>query len=277
MKTRRNVERDSDPRRKIRSSASANSGSAGNSSTRNTNGTTHSSAVPVVRSVLPKTGLPTPPIAVHHPHSIPGTYDSPMYVKSTTANTNGARRKWRGRSPLTISAMCSRPRSLNATRAPDARRTPITASTITVTRSIQDTGFRVPRMAWDFSTEPEFEEQLEWMRTFVREEIEPLETIDLDTDTFRPAHRPAEGGGQARGACGPPTCRPSIGGGGFGQVKLGLMHEILGRCSYAPAIFGNKAPDSGNAELIAVGGTERAEGAVDGAAARRRAAAARSR
>ena len=32
-------------------------------------------------------------------------------------------------------------------------------------------------MAWDFSTEPEFEEHLEWMREFVREEIWPLETI----------------------------------------------------------------------------------------------------
>ena len=29
-------------------------------------------------------------------------------------------------------------------------------------------------MAWDFETEPEFEEKLDWMRTFVREEIIPL-------------------------------------------------------------------------------------------------------
>src|SRR3712207_1274104 len=32
-------------------------------------------------------------------------------------------------------------------------------------------------MAWDFSTEPEFQEQLEWMRAFVREEIWPLEPV----------------------------------------------------------------------------------------------------
>ena len=32
-------------------------------------------------------------------------------------------------------------------------------------------------MAWDFSTEPEFEAKLDWMRTFVREEIMPLETL----------------------------------------------------------------------------------------------------
>ena len=39
-------------------------------------------------------------------------------------------------------------------------------------------------MAWDFSTEPEFEAQLEWMRGFVRDEIFPLETLDLDLPTF---------------------------------------------------------------------------------------------
>ena len=37
-------------------------------------------------------------------------------------------------------------------------------------------------MAWDFSTEPEFEARLEWMRRFVREEVFPLETLDLSYD-----------------------------------------------------------------------------------------------
>ena len=32
-------------------------------------------------------------------------------------------------------------------------------------------------MAWDFSTEPEFQEQLDWMRDFVREEVWPIETV----------------------------------------------------------------------------------------------------
>ena len=32
-------------------------------------------------------------------------------------------------------------------------------------------------MAWDFSTEPEFEKKLEWIRDFVREEVEPLEVL----------------------------------------------------------------------------------------------------
>ena len=36
-------------------------------------------------------------------------------------------------------------------------------------------------MAWDFQTEPEFQQKLDWMDRFVREEIVPLEA-DLDPD-----------------------------------------------------------------------------------------------
>ena len=36
-------------------------------------------------------------------------------------------------------------------------------------------------------------------------------------------------------------------------MKLGLMHEILGQTPYGPVVFGNNAPDSGNAELLAIG------------------------
>ena len=32
-------------------------------------------------------------------------------------------------------------------------------------------------MSWDFSTEPEFEKKLHWIREFVREEVEPLEVL----------------------------------------------------------------------------------------------------
>jgi acyl-CoA dehydrogenase len=110
-------------------------------------------------------------------------------------------------------------------------------------------------MAWDFSTEPDFEEKLEWMRTFVREEIEPLETLDLDEGSFRRITDPMKQQVKDMGLWAA-HLPPELGGGGFGQVKLGLMHEILGRCIYAPSIFGNQAPDSGNAELIAVGGTD---------------------
>jgi acyl-CoA dehydrogenase len=110
-------------------------------------------------------------------------------------------------------------------------------------------------MAWDFSTEPEFEEKLEWMRTFVREEIYPLETLDFDEDTFRRLTDPLKEEVKKQGLWAA-HLDPELGGQGFGQVKLGLMHEILGSSIFAPSVFGNQAPDSGNAELIAIGATD---------------------
>ena len=32
-------------------------------------------------------------------------------------------------------------------------------------------------MAWDFETDPEFQEQLDWMREFIDSEIVPLEPV----------------------------------------------------------------------------------------------------
>src|SRR5437773_9013965 len=110
-------------------------------------------------------------------------------------------------------------------------------------------------MAWDFSTEPEFEKKLEWMRTFVREEVYPLETLDLDETTFRRLTDPLKQQVKDQDLWAA-HLDPELGGQGFGQVKLGLMHEILGSSIFAPTIFGNQAPDSGNAELIAIGATD---------------------
>ncbi|MHB1250532.1 MAG: acyl-CoA dehydrogenase family protein [Acidimicrobiales bacterium] len=107
-------------------------------------------------------------------------------------------------------------------------------------------------MAWDFATEPEFEEKLSWMRTFVRDEIMPIETLRLSYDEVRELIKPLQDQVRAHGLWAA-HLPPELGGMGFGQVKLGLMHEILGQCGYAPVVFGNNAPDSGNAELLAAG------------------------
>ncbi len=107
-------------------------------------------------------------------------------------------------------------------------------------------------MAWDFSTDPEFEKQLAWMRQFVREEIFPLETLDLTHEELMEAIKPLQEQVKARELWAS-HLPPELGGGGFGQVKLGLMHEILGQTPYGPVVFGNNAPDSGNAELLAIG------------------------
>jgi acyl-CoA dehydrogenase len=112
-------------------------------------------------------------------------------------------------------------------------------------------------MAWDFSTEPEFQEKLDWMRAFLDREILPLETIQYDvTDVeWQRLTDPLKDEVKRQGlwAC---HLDPELGGQGYGQVKLALMHEILGRSGPAPSIFGNNAPDSGNAELIAIGANE---------------------
>src|SRR3954452_16168873 len=93
-----------------------------------------------------------------------------------------------------------------------------------------------PRMAWDFSTDPEFAAQLEWMRQFVDEEIEPLSLFydDMTDESWKRAIAPLQQQVRDRGlwAC---HLDPELGGQGYGQVKLALMHEILGRCGPAPA------------------------------------------
>jgi len=107
-------------------------------------------------------------------------------------------------------------------------------------------------MAWDFTTEPEFEAQLEWMRGFIRDEVFPLETLGLTYDQILVAIKPLQEEVKRRGLWAA-HLDPELGGQGFGQLKLGLMHEILGQTPLGPVVFGNNAPDSGNAEIIAVG------------------------
>src|SRR4051795_6633933 len=111
-------------------------------------------------------------------------------------------------------------------------------------------------MAWDFSTDPEFERKLEWMRRFVREEVWPIEAIEdrltqADLDRIN-APLQAEVRQQGLWAAHLP---PDLGGQGFGQVKLGLMNEVLGTSIYAPPVFGCQAPDSGNSEILALAGS----------------------
>jgi acyl-CoA dehydrogenase len=109
-------------------------------------------------------------------------------------------------------------------------------------------------MAWDFSTEPEFEEKLRWMRDFVKEEVFPLEVIDADDETFMRIVRSLQEEVKKRGLWAA-HLPPELGGQGLGQVKLGLMHEIDGMSVWAPIVFGNQAPDSGNSEVLAHFGT----------------------
>ena len=112
-------------------------------------------------------------------------------------------------------------------------------------------------MAWDFQTDPEFQEKLDWARALLDEEILPLETLaeEVTPDEWTRLTDPLKD--QVRDAgLWAGHLDPELGGQGFGQVKLALLHEVLGRSLIAPPIFGNQAPDSGNAELLAIGGDD---------------------
>ena len=114
---------------------------------------------------------------------------------------------------------------------------------------------------WDFSTEPEFQQQLDWIDEFVRSRVEPLDHIlgsawDIHDPQFEKLVRPLQAEVKARGlwAC---HLGPELGGKGYGQVKLALMNELFGQSRFGPIVFGAQAPDTGNAEILSHYGTPR--------------------
>jgi acyl-CoA dehydrogenase len=113
---------------------------------------------------------------------------------------------------------------------------------------------------WDFETEPEFQKKLDWVDEFLREEVEPLDFVlgdpyDKSDARGMVAVRPLQQQVKDQGlwAC---HLGPELGGQGYGQLKLALLNELLGRSRFAPTVFGCQAPDSGNAEIIAHYGTD---------------------
>lgn len=110
-------------------------------------------------------------------------------------------------------------------------------------------------MSWDFSTEPDFQRKLDWAREFVRTEVLPLETLTIDWPTLLKAIAPLQQ--QVREhQLWAAHLDPELGGQGYGQVKMGLLQEILGASPLGTLVFGCQAPDSGNAEILASVGTE---------------------
>jgi len=115
-------------------------------------------------------------------------------------------------------------------------------------------------MSWSFETDPEYQRELDWVDAFVREEVEPLDHVldspyNITDPRFVRLVRPLQQRVRDRKlwAC---HLGPNLGGPGYGQVKLGLLNEILGRSAFGPTVFGCQAPDSGNAEILAHFGTD---------------------
>ncbi len=115
-------------------------------------------------------------------------------------------------------------------------------------------------MGWDFSTEPDFQKKLDWVEEFCREEVEPLDLIfpyavRSKDPRIKALVKPLQDQVKAQGLWAI-FLDKDLGGPGFGQLKLGLLNEILGRFGSAPQIFGSAAPDTGNMEMLAAYGTE---------------------
>lgn len=115
-------------------------------------------------------------------------------------------------------------------------------------------------MAWDFETDSDYQKLLDWADEFVTESVEPLDYVlgspydKSDASAMAIAGRlQQQVKDKGLWAC---HLGPELGGPGFGQVKLALLNEIVGRSTWAPHIFGCQAPDSGNAEILAHFGTE---------------------
>jgi acyl-CoA dehydrogenase len=117
---------------------------------------------------------------------------------------------------------------------------------------------------WDFETDPDYQAKLDWADEFMRTEVEPLQYVinhplDLNDPVRQELIPPLQEEVRRHGLWG---CHlgPELGGPGFGQVKLALLNEILGRSgpgpTVGPIVFGCAAPDTGNAEILAHYGTE---------------------
>lgn len=111
----------------------------------------------------------------------------------------------------------------------------------------------------DFGVSDDFAGELDWVGRFMAEEVRPVDQLVTDPlDVHNPLRqaliRPLQAKVKERGLWAAHLGR-SLGGQGFGQVRLALMNEILGQSRCAPVVFGCQAPDSGNAEILAAYGT----------------------
>ncbi|MDO7843165.1 acyl-CoA dehydrogenase family protein [Sphingomonas immobilis] len=114
-------------------------------------------------------------------------------------------------------------------------------------------------MTWSFETDPDFQQELDWIEAFVEQKVAPLDFLlanpfDVKNRENIRLVRPLQDEVRKRGlwAC---HLGPELGGAGYGQVKLALMNELIGAAKFGPIVFGNQAPDSGNAEILARFGT----------------------
>src|SRR5690606_3362461 len=114
-------------------------------------------------------------------------------------------------------------------------------------------------MSWGFETDPEYQQVLDWADEFVTREVEPIDQVithawDLRDPLRQKLIPPLQDKVREKGLWAT-HLGPELGGQGYGQLKLALLNEIVGRTHSGPIVFGCQAPDSGNTEILAHYGT----------------------
>src|SRR3954452_14109066 len=104
-------------------------------------------------------------------------------------------------------------------------------------------------MAWDFSTDPEFQEKLDWVADFCENEIAPFDTvfpyaIRTSDPAVKAEVRNLQDKIKAQGLWAV-FLDQELGGRGYGQLKHALLNETAGRYPGAWVFFGFQAPDTG--------------------------------
>jgi alkylation response protein AidB-like acyl-CoA dehydrogenase len=115
-------------------------------------------------------------------------------------------------------------------------------------------------MAWEFETEPEFQAKLDWIKQFCEEKVEPLHyvfphAVRVPDPAVKAYVRSLQQEVKDQGLWAL-FLDKELGGPGYGQLKLALVNEVIGRYPAAPQLFGAAAPDTGNMEMLAAYGTE---------------------
>jgi alkylation response protein AidB-like acyl-CoA dehydrogenase len=108
----------------------------------------------------------------------------------------------------------------------------------------------------DFSVPPELEATRQRVTAFMEQYVYPNEDKMVE-DEGLPAEleRDLQAKVKAQGLWSPHLPQ-EWGGMGIGFIGQALVNEIIGRSVIAPRLFGNAAPDAGNAELLIISATE---------------------
>ena len=114
---------------------------------------------------------------------------------------------------------------------------------------------------WTSTPTPTFQEELDWADAFVREEVEPLDQVlhhawDMSDPLRMELIPPLQEQVRERGLWAT-HLGPELGGPGYGQVKLALLNEILGRTPLpARSCSAARRPTPATREILAHYGTD---------------------